>query len=545
MNKITFCVFLIVSLFGLISCQENTSSQKSEYRLETKLMRSGKIWSLDISPDGRYVACGNASGLLRIYDTQTLRLLHILTGFNSTINSIHWNPEGKKIIASGAHEDPRVMLWDFTNESRIIIDDHKRQVRSVKWSPKGTHFASSSHDGTIRIWTPEGKFVTLFKGANGGCVGIDWLNEDTLAASCWDNTIRTYTISRSDSLLIENGTHRRKAVLSVDWHPNGELLATGDYGNNEDTIHAVKIWTKKGTLKATMQSHQKEVRSLSWNKEGTILASGGKTVRLWNAEGELIKVFEKNESPVWSLDWNMNGSQIVSGHNDGKIRIWNTKGKLLNLLNGHSSETTAIAFNKDSTSLCVGFSDGTLRSFNLNNLTSTSIQAHSRSITHISWSNNENHVAISSNDGTCSIWSIKNKLLSSRVGYFGNELYAQSMAWNEDDSAVAYLHDDSKVSVFSPSGVFKYSTDIDGGKFNALAWKKGKPYGIVSKEKVFVYNSKIRLRRNNVDLELIPLNNNRFALIDTIQNKIVHGSQDDFIRLTEHKEGFTKIKTWE
>ena len=537
-------LFLSLLLVSNFSCQNSKPYSKTLGSIETKLIRGGRIWSLDWSPDDKYIACGNASGLLRIYDAKSLELVNILTGFKYTINGIHWSPDGTKIVASGPHEDPRIILWNLEDKSRTIIDSHKRQVRSVKWSPKGTYFASSSHDGTIRIWTPEGKFVKMFKGANGGCVGIDWLDEDKLAASCWDNTIRTYTISGSDSLLIENGNHRNKAVLSIDWHPNGELLATGDYGNEGDTIHAVKIWTIDGQLKAEMHSHEKEIRSLAWNREGNLLATGGETIRLWNKEGMLLKVFKDNSSPVWSLDWNTDGNKIVSGHDDGKIRMWDMDGKLLNLLDGHSSETSAVSFSKDSTQVFIGFSDGTLRSFSLDNMTSASATAHSGPITNILLSHDQKHVAVSSYDGTSSIWSIENGKLSNDAVHFGEDLYTESIAWNPDDRLVAYLQDERTVSVFSAKGELQYSTKLEGNDINALGWKEGKPIGINSEKKPFEFDKKIMVRKEDKYLELIPLNNNRFALVDSL-NGIIHGDKTDFIRLFKDGKGFVSIKSIE
>jgi len=319
-----------VVLFLLIIGCKNAISQKSLVtNNKTKVIGEERIWSLDWSPNGKYIAFGNVSGLLWIYDADDLTLVRILKGFKHTINGISWSPDNKKIVASGSSDDPRVIIWDLEQNTSIIIEDHKRQVRAVQWSPKGTYFASSSHDGTIRIWNSDGEFVKKFKGAHGGCVGIDWLNEEELAASCWDNTIRTYSLKEGAVRILENGNHRKKAVLSIDWHPDGTLFATGDYGNENDTLHTVKLWTRAGELKKQMNSHKKEVRALAWNFKGDFLATGGETVRIWDKEGGLLKVFNKNESPVWSLDWDKRGTKIASGHNDGVVRVWNLNGELL------------------------------------------------------------------------------------------------------------------------------------------------------------------------------------------------------------------------
>lgn len=537
-------IYILLSISFLIACgstqQQTESSTDKIEQLDTKLIRSGRIWSLDWSPNGKYIACGNSSALLKIYDAKTLELVNVLTGFTATINGIHFSPDGTKIIACGAHEDPRIMIWDLEQKTRTIITDHTRQVRSVRWSPKGEHFASTSHDGTIRIWTPKGEFVTMFTGADFGCVGIDWLDENKIVASCWDNTIRTYTLSRTDSLLIENGNHRQKAVLSVDWHPNGKIFATGDYGNEGDTVHAVKIWSFDGDLQAQMTSHELEIRSLAWNKSGELLATGGETIRLWNQKGDLLKIFDDNKSPVWCLDWNADGTEIVSGHNDGKLRIWNTKGELLRMINGHSSETTAMAFSQDSTQLLVGFSDGILRYFDLNTMTTHTVQAHRRSITNIAWSSDENHVAISGNEDISSIWTIKNGQLSNHPIYFGKGLGIKYIAWNSDNQSVAYLDYNNVISIFNTNGALQ-NTVKSNKEINTIIWKNNQPIGSEKPKMEFVFNSKIMVQKDRQQLELIPLNKNRFALVDDDRN-LFFGDKEDFVKLIEMEEGFMEIK---
>ena len=528
-------------LITLLGCSDKSPKLgNTNVILETKLMRGGNIWSLDWSPDGKHIACGNASGLLRIYDVESQELINVLTGFKATINGIHYHPSGDKIVASGGNEDPRIIIWDLKGKTRTIIEAHNRQVRSVRWSPRGVHFASTSHDGTIRIWDSDGNFIKMFKGASGGCVGIDWFDDDLIAASCWDNTIRTYTISRTDSMIIENGNHRNKAVLSVDWHPDGQLLATGDYGNEQDSIHTIKLWSNKGALINAMTSHQKEIRSLAWNNIGNILATGGETIRLWNQEGELLKICSENTSPVWSIAWNPKGQQFASGHNDGKIRIWNKDGVLINTLEGHSSRITSTAFNKDSSKIFLGFSNGELRSFDLISLICHTEIAHNRSITNVKLSHDETKLALSSNDGTLSIWNINDINQLEKIKTFGKEIYANAIEWNDSDNLVAYLDSNNKISVWSSLGEFQQTIESDEIKTNAIHWENNIPIAIWINEVTPGSSTKPIVRINQQKGELIPLNNNRFAIKDTFHHLII-GEPRDFIRMSISSDGFSEL----
>ena len=56
------------------------------------------------------------------------------------------------------------MLWDAqSGRSRLTLKGHSNWVMSLACSPDGQHIASSSHDGTVRIWNPtvDWEFRTL------------------------------------------------------------------------------------------------------------------------------------------------------------------------------------------------------------------------------------------------------------------------------------------------------------------------------------------------------------------------------------------------
>ena len=106
MRNLILKFFSLLTIILLVnSCKPNLGKshnptqkelQRSQGSLVTKVVTGGRIWSLDWSPDGKYIACGTASGLLRIYRSDNLELVQILTGFKGTINGIHWSPDGKK-----------------------------------------------------------------------------------------------------------------------------------------------------------------------------------------------------------------------------------------------------------------------------------------------------------------------------------------------------------------------------------------------------------------------------------------------------------------
>ncbi|CDQ60630.1 unnamed protein product [Oncorhynchus mykiss] len=60
-----------------------------------------------------------------------------------------------------------------------------------------------------------------------------------------------------------------KDVTSLDWNSDGTLLATGSYDG------FARIWTKDGNLASTLGQHKGPIFALKWNKKGNCILSAG------------------------------------------------------------------------------------------------------------------------------------------------------------------------------------------------------------------------------------------------------------------------------
>jgi WD40 repeat protein len=64
--------------------------------------------------------------------------------------------------------------------------------------------------------------------------------------------------------------HRKEhtGVLSVAWHPQGDFLASGDYGHDGEGIPTLlQFWNNKGGLIKEMKGSKMEYRNIRWNKD--------------------------------------------------------------------------------------------------------------------------------------------------------------------------------------------------------------------------------------------------------------------------------------
>ncbi len=130
----------------------------------------------------------------------------------------------------------------------------------------------------------------------------------------------------------------RDPLDSIEWHclSNSELGRVWDLAWHPDGTHllsahgdcAARIWKVNGHDSTLLHRlpHRKFVVSAAWHPEGEIVATGdtqADPVRIWNvASGEQIEELYQHDSWPYSLDWRFDGKAFVSSGMDGRVLVW-------------------------------------------------------------------------------------------------------------------------------------------------------------------------------------------------------------------------------
>ena len=133
------------------------------------------------------------------------------------------------------------------------------------------------------------------------------------------------------------------------------LRVTDDDGNTATDSTTVSVFDvpsyASATYDRTLAGHTEYVRSVAFNDDGTLLASGGmdSDVRIWNAsDGTLVRTFTEHTSAVMAVAFIPGTDLVASAGYDSTVRVWSvTDGSVLHRLTARHSEILSLAVSPD------------------------------------------------------------------------------------------------------------------------------------------------------------------------------------------------------
>ncbi|TDL15641.1 WD40 repeat-like protein [Rickenella mellea] len=120
------------------------------FRWGSSILSMSAWVSAKFSPDSKQIVIGDASGLLRVWDTHFSNPI-MLSGHKNRVLSVGFSPDGGRIVSGG--NDHQIIVWDAKFGKPLArLTGHTDEVQSVAFSPDGKWIVSGSSDRTIRIW---------------------------------------------------------------------------------------------------------------------------------------------------------------------------------------------------------------------------------------------------------------------------------------------------------------------------------------------------------------------------------------------------------
>uniref|UniRef100_A0A5F4VX05 Transducin beta like 1 X-linked n=1 Tax=Callithrix jacchus TaxID=9483 RepID=A0A5F4VX05_CALJA len=355
------------------------------------------------------------------------------------------------------------------------------------------HVKPMEVDGEVEI--PSNK-ATVLRGHESEVFICAWNPvSDLLASGSGDSTARIWNLNENSNgcstqlvlrHCIREGGHdvpSNKDVTSLDWNTDGTLLATGSYDG------FARIWTEDGNLASTLGQHKGPIFALKWNRKGNYILSAGvdKTTIIWDAHtGEAKQQFPFHSAPALDVDW-QNNTTFASCSTDMCIHVCRLGcERPVKTFQGHTNEVNAIKWDPSGILLASCSDDMTLKIWSMKQEVCVhDLQAHSKEIYTIKWSpsgpatsnpNSKIMLASASFDSTVRLWDVERGVCIHTLTKHQEPVY--SVAFSPDGKYLASGSFDKCVHIWNTqNGNLVYSYRGTGGIFEVCWNARGDKVG--------------------------------------------------------------------
>ncbi len=290
------------------------------------------ITAMAMSKDGKYLASGSGDRTLRIWESDTGKLLRIIRCESPYTTGITFSPDGKQIAADVDAENISIFEWQTDKQPRKI----KATIpKAIVWSPDGKHIGCSviDEDSILVFDAASGKQLYKIKGGERVAFSPD--NKMFTIANI-GGTIALHNVNDGKKFG-ELRPQEKSGIVWLQYSKTGAfLLASNDVG-------WVEVWDIKRSKR--MQSFE--------GGGFAVFVPGDKAVAaIWENRVALFDLRSGQRTETSVDAWHStpflfagDGNRIFVGGPQFRIAVWNrTTGKQENVGEGHAGEINGLAF---------------------------------------------------------------------------------------------------------------------------------------------------------------------------------------------------------
>ncbi len=304
----------------------------------------GDVWSVAVSPDGKFVAAGagwyDKPGEIGVWDLATRQPLRRFAE-DLGIASVALSPDGK-LLASGSWTG-YVRVYDWAAGKELFTFPVVGVAR-VAFSPDGRLLAAATEKQTVQLWDVQGgRLVADLEGdlLRFHCVAFSPDGSRLLAGGgdeVWrpggTNQVTVWDVASKKQILKLIG--HQNAVLAISFSPDGKMIATGSVD------WTIRLWDA---------ASGKHLRTLS-DPRGRV-GGAGRPLEPMGLR-EIVVMPDGHRGWVESVVFSPDGKTLVSGSQDNTIRFWDVDSGKQKARIDRPGSVKSIRFTPDGQTFLVG-----------------------------------------------------------------------------------------------------------------------------------------------------------------------------------------------
>ncbi len=326
---------------GLVAVDQRNTSRTQEAHARIRELAAASAANLDQDPELAVLLALEAvesSGDFVLLEAE--QALHDAVLADRTVARVRaapngvasFYPDGESFLTSG-NDQLTAAVWRLDPlEQRFLLVGHEGPINDGEVSPDGRLIATTSWDGTIRLWDAStGEEVRVIEAGGGGPAVPAFSNDGSMvAATLWFDadeprspTASVWSAETGDKLWSFPAPPGTLDPLNLEFNPEDTILAV-TYRTDADTSDGVRTWDlSTGRLARTYTGHSARVTDVAFTPDGSTLitTSEDTTANVYDVStGAILRTYVGHDRPLRDIEVDATGTFVVTSGFD--VQLW-------------------------------------------------------------------------------------------------------------------------------------------------------------------------------------------------------------------------------
>ena len=360
-----------------------------------------EITTLAVHAATDVLVAGQPNGGVALYDPAQTKAVRIVPAHSQVVTRIVFSASGDRFFSSSIDGDVGVWRPDGEPITRLRVGD---PVLAMAISPDDRFLATGGADRVLRVWDLErGEQVSALAPQADGITACGWVGKDQLVTA--DETGGLWVWEPHLARLIKRWQAHTQPIPQLLVSRKGAWYATCSWDKS------VKVWNFGHREKFSLPPASEPVTALALSEDETVLAATtwDGTVRCFNlADGSLRDDFKASNRALTACAMPPGWNALVTGDDNGELRAWSlAEVGVKRFVHRHDGEVYGLSYTPDNAQLLSVGWDGQLKVWDRATQSEAGyIQIHEEPAACVAAGPDNAFWAVGGHDGSVKLWDV-------------------------------------------------------------------------------------------------------------------------------------------